>query len=196
MLSWITLTDTCHGASSPPQSCRVSILVVVDHSHRRAQRVVVVGVGAVSILVVVDHPHRLPAPCPIGRIAIVSILVVVDHPHRRRSACPRRHRRHHGFNPCCRGSPSPTLFLDGPARDEDEFQSLLSWITLTDDQGGVAGPAHRRVSILVVVDHPHRPPSVNGGPSISMMFQSLLSWSRRSRVGYCLNPASPVYHAA
>ena len=228
------LTDIGLGFGDLPEPPGwVSILVVVDHPHRRGPDHQVLGqVDPVSILVVVDHPHRRDGAGGYPGVSVVSILVVVDHPHRQFGAsvaldaahtkfqsllswitltdsvtgCSTTERQicfnpccrgspsptlskgrnpwpHSGFNPCCSGSPSPTcgcrsskhglepvsilVVVDHPQRRlrpgrgsklAAKFQSLLSWITLTDRV--FSGDSRRPgvVSILVVVDHPHRHP--------------------------------------
>ena len=156
----------------------VSILVVVDHPHRHIPNGNPVTGYDMFILVVVDHPHRretarsCPEPPlefqsllswitltdeqPRGQdhitIPQVSILVVVDHPHRPRHSAAPTGSTSRSFNPCCRGSPSPTP----PVRH--------------------GRPRDTRVSILVVVDHSHRRSPINSRLDRPLRFQSLLSW--------------------
>ena len=182
LLSWITLTNhpprrasirrrpgfnpCCRGSPSPtsvrrsrrasPTACFNPCCRGSPSPTRHLRHVVLAG-RDVSILVVVDHPHRQHDKKAGNRQHVqVSILVVVDHPHR-----PCRSRRifqkvscfnpccrgspsptsvmlaapavfGQSFNPCCRGSPSPTKDMEADKETWKGFQSLLSWITLTD----------------------------------------------------------------
>ena len=184
LLSWISLI----GAGSLDGHHRtrnVSILVVVDQPHRHDATpesyrgsvlfqsllswISLIGFLPpariepplrVSILVVVDQPHRQPLDrVRLAEVFPVSILVVVDQPHRPLRSDEARRCPVTCFNPCCRGSassagvPIPAL---GPALAG--FNPCCRGSASS--AGGDPGRDRQRfvVSILVVVDQPHRRP--------------------------------------
>ena len=188
-----------HGSDGPT---RVSILVVVDQPHRPQERREVGDAGEVSILVVVDQPHRQGPPelqnasiarfqsllswiSLIGRVArrrsdfrgfSVSILVVVDQPHRPCNTLARGGGGL-GFNPCCRGSASSAWYTGTRAPSEAKcFNPCCRGSASSAPQRQRQVHCEVEVSILVVVDQPHRRVDRLQGGQLLFMFQSLLSW--------------------
>ena len=112
-----------------------------------------------------DQAHRRPSPRTAigsdrGRFqSLLSWIKLTD-----RSGVGLRHAQFRVgcFNPCCRGSSSPTTLvrvLVERSSCASMFQSLLSWIKLTDVaslRGERQYGAFTEVSILVVVDQAHR----------------------------------------
>ena len=118
----------------------------------------------VSILVLLDHPHRhVRYEGPKGGSAWVSILVLLDHPHRRPAR--RTSRRHaHEFRSLFCWITLIGKKTGGRQKGVKKFRSLFCWITLIGRSPAPARPPRRRVSILVLLDHPHRP-ACGGGRS-------------------------------
>ena len=159
-VSILVLLDHPHrprAAGARPAAPGVSILVLLDHPHRLVRRGDLKKYrGRVSILVLLDHPHRLPDSClPPQHVVEVSILVLLDHPHRLESpdSCDLLMQ---GFDPCSAGSPSsaPTA---APARVRRKcFDPCSAGSRLIGVDEDVSRAEVELVSILVLLDHPHR----------------------------------------
>ena len=190
--------------SPPPHAgtAVVSILVVVDQPHRRDDRPVDFDRGAVSILVVVDQPHRLvstPAAPSISRMfqSLLSWISLIGtsgstgtgprcpsfNPCCRGSASSARPSTSRTpssrrcFNPCCRGSASSASRRRRPGDTSSRcFNPCCRGSASSAFPPMTTVHAPYSVSILVVVDQPHRPRGRPDGIESRRMFQSLLSW--------------------
>ena len=110
----------------------------------------------VSILVVVDQPHRLLALSTVlaAEIGFQSLLSWISLIGARASvSSPRASSR---FNPCCRGSASSASSAWISRRSSECFNPCCRGSASSALPGGFPRVEPHDVSILVVVDQPHR----------------------------------------
>ena len=175
LLSWIGFKDCLTTSGSLLRIC-VSILVVVDWVQRQETEALI------------KATLQGFNPCCRGLGSKTR--------HRAAAAHARR-----CFNPCCRGLGSKTNSAAAGDRGQALFQSLLSWIGFKDKAKAVRPCSVDEVSILVVVDWVQRPElcllrklcqlpvsilvvvdwvqrpvSSVSLASLTVVFQSLLSW--------------------
>ena len=156
LLCWITqsfpaLETILHGC------WEVSIPVVLDHPVLQAGRGAAENGGSrVSIPVVLDHPVLPPRPKRWRRAASSFNPCCVGSPSPSLPIPPPCTFLATSFNPCCVGSPSPSPgYPAALCPQRGMFQSLLCWITQS-----FSAPVSRltlaeaEVSIPVVLDHP------------------------------------------
>ena len=170
LFSWITLTDAQRISECGP-ACLTEgfpILVLVDHAHRHPRP----GERAATCLdAVVSDPcsrgsrsptfARWPATVRTGTTGfdpLFSWITLTDY-----SSPPEAHSRSTllSFDPCSRGSRSPTWGKNCMDTDQSSFRSLFSWITSLTDLG-----------------------SADGHSSPGMKFRSLFSWITLTDVLY------------